>query len=421
MPLPTPGQNESRPDFMTRCIPEAFKEADSNEQAVAICANQFEGRTMNQIYVNMSAKVDNKTIRHAKRNGRDVIIVPSATLPDNVVMNGIKYTPEFIESVYKTLERSPAPVGHPRFNGVYVNAADPEAQNGFGVGAWNENVRRHNGRVFLDKVIDVEVARNSERGRALLSAIEKKEPIHTSTGLAMKTNAAAGDGYTKIAVSGHCDHDAFLLDEPGAATPDQGVGVFVNSQGERMDVVNADMSEWIDGIAHEMAFEVVDAAERAKRMGMVEKVKAQFVKLFGDVLDSETPPEETVANPGDSDMSITPEQLQAALDKQAETLRTNAKQDTEAAIAAAVQPLQEQLDAVNAETKAAKEAEHAQAVEAVVNAKLMDEAEAKALPLNALNALVKTTKRAAPLAPGAPIYANRDGDQYDHLAGLPKE
>lgn len=368
---------------------------------------------MSDMFLTLNAKVANKDIRREKRNGRDVVIVPAATLPDNIVMNGIKYTPEFIESVYQTLNQTPAPVGHPQFNGVYVNAANQEAQNAFGVGAWNDNVRRHGGRVYYDKIVDVEIAQNSEKGRALLSAIEQKQPIHTSTGLAMKTNAANGDGYDKVAVSGVIDHDAFLLDEPGAATPEQGVGVFVNSQGDRLDVVNADMPDWIEGIATEMAFEVVHAAERAKKMGMMEKIKSRFASMLTEMLDSQAPDEtEPVVNSGDDPMSLTEEKLQAMLDAQAETLRANAKEDTKALIEEATAPLREELNAVNADAKAAKEAEHTKAVQSVVNAKLMDEAEAKELPLNALNAMLKASKHAAPLAPGYVNHAGDDAGQY---------
>ena len=40
-----------------------------------------------------------------------MVIVPSATLPDNIIMNGIKYPSEEIEKGYKSLNRSPAPLG----------------------------------------------------------------------------------------------------------------------------------------------------------------------------------------------------------------------------------------------------------------------------------------------------------------------
>src|SRR5690606_39194565 len=65
------------------------------------------------VRVNVRSVANTAAIRREKRNGRDVIIVPSATLPDNVVMNGILYPAEEIAKSFKGLERTPAPLGHP--------------------------------------------------------------------------------------------------------------------------------------------------------------------------------------------------------------------------------------------------------------------------------------------------------------------
>src|SRR5690554_1915840 len=107
---------------------------------------------------------------------------------------------------------------------------------------------------------------------------------------------------------------------------------------------------------------------------------------------------------------MTAEILHAALDNQANTLSTalNAKLEGESKAPHA------RAGAMNAEREEAAKAEHAAAVEAVVNAKLMDEEEAKALPTKALNALVKSTKRAAPLAPGM-ASNSADDSIYDTL------
>src|SRR5690554_2091555 len=129
---------------------------------------------MTQIRANIKTRVSNTAIRREKRNGRDVIIVPSATLPDNIIMNRIKYPADVIEAGYKTLERTPAPLGHPAIDGVYINANDPEAINGFWVGAWNENVRRENGRVLLDKVIDVARAESTDRSEEHTSELQSR-------------------------------------------------------------------------------------------------------------------------------------------------------------------------------------------------------------------------------------------------------
>jgi len=39
------------------------------------------------------------------------------------------------------------------------------------------------------------------------------------------------------------DHVAVLLDEPGAGTPDEGVGIFVNSEGEEQQIEIASLAE----------------------------------------------------------------------------------------------------------------------------------------------------------------------------------
>src|SRR5690606_31788859 len=104
------------------------------------------------------------------------------------------------------------------------------------IGAWNENVRRENGKVYLDKIIDVEIANRSEGGKRVLEAIEKGKPIHTSTGLLANLEPVEEDDVDAVARNIEFDHDAILLDFAGAATPEQGVGMFVNSSGEQEEV-----------------------------------------------------------------------------------------------------------------------------------------------------------------------------------------
>src|SRR6478752_9396908 len=96
----------------------------------------------NQVRVNVRTLANVNAVRKEKRNGRDLVIVPSATLPDNIIMNGIKYPAEEIAKSYQTLNRSPAPLGHPLVNGKFVSARDPEGLNIGYIGAWNENVRQ---------------------------------------------------------------------------------------------------------------------------------------------------------------------------------------------------------------------------------------------------------------------------------------
>jgi hypothetical protein len=183
-----------------------------------------------EIRVNVKTKVRNADIRYITHNNREHIVVPSYTLPDNVVMNGGIYLAEEIAKGFKSLEGTLAPVGHPTLNGKAVLANTPEAINAHHVGVWNKNVERQGNRVYVEKWIDVERAKESPLGQQLLSAIEAGSPIHTSTGLITKREMAVNQaGYQWIARDMRFDHDAILFDEPGAATPDEGVGMMVNS------------------------------------------------------------------------------------------------------------------------------------------------------------------------------------------------
>lgn len=186
-------------------------------------------------------KVNNAAIRRVKNERGDLVyIVPSYTLPDNVVMNGGLYPAEEIEKSYATLEGTPAPAGHPMdANGNYIVANSPDGILYYQCGIFNKNVSRvsceqYGNRVYVEKHIHVATAMQTERGRRIIDAIDKGMPIHTSTGVIVERVdeqgvTANGKDYTWRASGMLFDHDAILLDEDGAATPNDGVGMMVNA------------------------------------------------------------------------------------------------------------------------------------------------------------------------------------------------
>lgn len=236
------------------------------------------------VSVNVRSIANSKKAKKTVRNGREVIIVPSATLPDNIVMNGIRYPAEEIEKSYMTLEMTPAPLGHPAVNGGWISARDPEGINRNWIGAHNENVRRENGVVLLDKVIDVQVANLTEGGRKVLEAIDKGEPINTSTGLLAKLIELKNDSEANFqAHSIVFDHDAILLNEEGAATPDKGVGIFVNAQAGDDQLVNSKI-EWAEQDLAWAAEHVIDAAERLDKAKARQALVPQIVEALKDLI-----------------------------------------------------------------------------------------------------------------------------------------
>ena len=197
---------------------------------------------MTKIRVNIRSVVNHASVREELDvNGRMCIVVPSKTLPDDVVMNEIKYPAAEIAKAFNTLEGTPAPMGHPIVRGQYVGVGHSEAYP-FISGAINRNVKRVDGVVHLEKWIDKEYA--TRHHPSLIEAINKKQPIHTSTGLTLeRIEVANGADYKYEAHNMLFDHDAILLNEVGAATPEQGVGVFVNSAGDQYEVVNSVLSD----------------------------------------------------------------------------------------------------------------------------------------------------------------------------------
>ena len=368
---------------------------------------------MKQVRVNIRATANMAAIRREKRNGRDVIIVPSATLPDDVVMNGMRYSADEIEKSYKGLNRTPAPLGHPTINGKFVSARDPEGINLGWVGAWNDNVRRENGRVFLDKVIDVERANESAGGRAVLAAIDKGEPIHTSTGLYCMQEAVSGDvDYKFNARDIEFDHDAILLGEDGAATPDQGVGMMVNSAGEptEIEVINSAIE---DDAERELGWAVesaVRALEKSRKAPLYERVKKALTEA---ILGSERDPSEQQNK--DADMTVSKEQFDA-LSGEVKTLSdavANIGTTIGDAVANAIKPITDAQAEATANQKAKDDAEHAELVGKVVAANMLDEPTAKELTLNALRKLGEKAKPGKAAALNAGGFNANGKDEFD--------
>lgn len=76
------------------------------------------------------------------------------------------------------------------------------------------------------------------------------EPIHISTGLLYSGIAANGESkgkkYNEIATNMMFDHVAVLLDEPGAGTPSEGVGIFVNADGDEQEIEVVNLADGSD-------------------------------------------------------------------------------------------------------------------------------------------------------------------------------
>ena len=194
---------------------------------------------MSKELIQVNTKLTANTIRRETYNGREHIVVPSYTLPFNIVMNREYYPEAEIIANYQSLEGTLAPLGHPTVDGKFVSAFSPEGLNIGFCGAWNRNVELRGNRVYVEKWVDVETASHSEQGRELLSRLEalekgeSKDPIWSSVAVYRQrmpaTEEMKAQGADSVVKIMSIDHDAILLHEPPAASPEQGVGLMVNT------------------------------------------------------------------------------------------------------------------------------------------------------------------------------------------------
>lgn len=375
---------------------------------------------MSKVRVNVKTRVSNSDIRkELDVNGRMCYVLPSYTLPDDVVMNGIKYLADEIEKAFGTLEGTPAPLGHPMVRGQYVSVNHPESYP-FISGAINRNVKRENGRVYAEKWVDIEYANRNHP--SLVKAIEDKKPIHTSTGLVLDRIEVNAETHKYEAKNMIFDHDAILLNEVGAATPAQGVGIFVNASGEEIEVIeselNSELRDKLESLLPENAY-LLDFDNVTLYYDIDGKLYEQQYTDDGLVGEAHEVKRKTVwerivnalkpKNPVQVN-SMTKEEMQ-------EMLRVNSEQnkaDVAEAVKAAVEPLKEKIEKIESAQVEANNAALAEKRAAV--AKVLGEVVANALAGEALEAAYAKTQTAASLNGG--IKTNSAADPMSTYEGI---
>lgn len=398
------------------------------------------------IQVNITTKVNSQSIRRETYNGREHLVLPSYTLPANVVMNGGLYTAEEIDAHYQGLEGTLAPLGHPQVNGQFVSAFSPEGINVGHIGAWNRNVKKSGNRIYLEKWVDVARARESEGGKEFLervAAIERGDdvpPIHTSVAAfldQLEPNQQQREtGAEWVAKIHSMDHDCILLHEVGAATPEQGVGLMVNAdlaqplkansgalvgesyreREQRLDraakakfAPGTDEYAWVADFTDSQVVIVRNggdtqvygySADGGKitidDTGTVVARQESWVAVVANKLKALFTPQEQPApnHKTEGDMPLTKEELEQIGSMIGQAVATNTE--------AAIKPLAEKVDALQANQKQLAEtltansrAEEKSKREAV--AKVHGDIVANALSGEALDAMFKSLGEAAPL------------------------
>lgn len=171
---------------------------------------------------------------------------------DDIVMNGMLYPADQLAPAAPGLAGKPAPAGHPKDSGGrFISAVNGAALLANYIGSVCMNARHEGGRTLVDVVVNEKQAKASEAGAKLIERLDAAiagtngEPIHVSTGLMCEVVNASGESrgkkYSRIATNIAYDHLAILLDEQGAGTPEDGVGMFLNAAGQEEEVEAAEV------------------------------------------------------------------------------------------------------------------------------------------------------------------------------------
>lgn len=358
--------------------------------------------------VNSASNITTETI-----DGKPHIVVRGITpVVDDIVMNRKLYPAAEIEKAYNTLERNPMPLGHPKVDGKHVSARDVRAVNEYHVGAWLQNVSHNDGKVTGDMYVNRQYAESSEKGKRLINRLDEmlagtnSDPIHISTGLLYSGIAANGESkgkkYNEIATNMMFDHVAVLLDEPGAGTPEEGVGIFVNAEGDELEIevvnlADADVPDPQDASFKTFfnqlkAFFSANSDSTQKETDPMKELIVNALKAKGKSVDGKTDAElmdaynQMLAENADS-KEETPEEKAAREKKEADDKKAKEQTTNSEEMPAWAKVLTEQVTALNSQINANSDKEKGEKRAAVKLAMNMRDEEVADLDGKALDAM----------------------------------
>lgn len=162
-------------------------------------------------------------------DGREYRVFPVVLIVDNVVMNGLLYPAEELESFAESWNGIPIPLYHPEDEaGDFLSANIPAVLEKWTMGRLF-NVVHEGGRLKGEMWIDVAKCQVNEPMQAALDRLESGMPTEVSTGLYCEVELTNGrmNGvpYDGIARNIHPDHLALLPEQEGACNWKDGCGV----------------------------------------------------------------------------------------------------------------------------------------------------------------------------------------------------
>lgn len=378
-----------------------------------------------------------------------IIIQGAKHMIGDSVMNGILYPSESMRTLNSELTNADryvsAPVGHPIINGNYGSAEDPRSLIRHSIGAFHYNWRVENDRLMSDTAINPEVAKMSEDGRELLRRINEEEDVDISTGFYLdgvfdKGVSANGEDYEMTANYLILDHSAILINEPGAKTSSEGVGLFANdSKGGKIPAMDCLLDDAKQVELSEISKTLMDHLKTNDLAGFVKslfssnnkillplkQLSAEHLKLNQENEDMKDLILNKLKAAGVTTDGLSDDQLMAEYDKlkandsdDSGKLAETVTQAVNTAVAKEVKPLQEEItklkDELENNSKADRE-EHIKLIVANTSLNISEEI-AKTMPDDALAALAANSKSVDNASGGSFQVNEDDGKEFDEMS-----
>lgn len=251
MPIPSPDADESRDDFISRCVAAIVDEDDMDQdQAAAICHDRWEDVRSNNAEDMLFACSVANAVRNEHWEGRDWLVAPVVALRSGVLNNEL-VSPEEILAFPEAWNGRPFVVYHPiSKEGRPISANSPEVISAqqigqlFNVEANNEDGAKLKGEIWVD------VAKATKLGGQAIEVVRRlrsNQPLEVSTAYyrdVVRESGVLGEHtYESIAKNIRPDHLAALPDQIGACSWADGCGApRINAHEEADDDV-ADVQE----------------------------------------------------------------------------------------------------------------------------------------------------------------------------------
>jgi hypothetical protein len=226
MPIPKPTSDESKEDFISRCMGDSTMNSEFGDesQRSAVCYAQWEDKDKKE---DKKLQTNIKTLsnysRTEKYEGKDYLVLPAVLLTEGV-HNNLYYPPEEISKFTGAWNNRPIPIQHPEENGAPISCNSPQVLCDC-VGMVF-NTRYEDGKLKAELWVDKD--KISKKDRTTYLQLLSGKPIDISTGLWSDELSVRGDwngeSYTGIVQNIRPDHVALLPGQVGACSWKDGCG-----------------------------------------------------------------------------------------------------------------------------------------------------------------------------------------------------